>query len=71
MCEELPLGQYPEEIEELKQAVEDTGLSGRGSQYPDMTYEDGILETLRWLFEDGDHPYRGARWTRQVENEGT
>ncbi|MFA6270021.1 MAG: hypothetical protein WC657_02315 [Candidatus Paceibacterota bacterium] len=68
MPKDLFLSQSVEEIEELKQAVEDTELSGRGSQYPDLTYEDGIRETIGWLFGDGDHPYKGARWTRPSDD---
>lgn len=58
MSEDLFLRHSVEEIKELKQAAEDA----QGSRYPDLTYEDGVLETLRWLFEGGDHPYEGARW---------
>jgi hypothetical protein len=64
MPEDLLLKRSVEEIEELKQAVDDTELSGRGSQYPDLTYEGGIRETIGWLFEEGNHPYKGGRWTR-------
>ncbi len=71
MSQDLFLRQGVEEIQDLEQAVEDTELSGRGSQYPTLSYEDGILLTLRWLFEEGDHPYRGAKWVRQADTEGT
>lgn len=35
--------------------MKETELGGRGSQHLDLTYEDGILETVRWVFQGGDH----------------
>jgi hypothetical protein len=62
MVKDLWVQRSAEEIGELRQEAEDTLNLGRGGAYPTMTYEDGILETLRWVFEDGDHPYRGGKW---------
>jgi len=62
MSEDLVLQRSAEEIEALIQEVENAQSMGRGSRYPDLSYEDGIMETLRWLFEGSDHPYEGARW---------
>ena len=50
-----------EEIQDLKRLVEE-GICDDGTQYPDLSYEDGIIETLEWLFEDGVHPYKGGKW---------
>ena len=47
-----------DEIEELFQKAED-GLA-EGSQFPGMSYEEGILDTLRWLWEAGDNPLSSA-----------
>ena len=69
MSENLSLSRSFDEIADLMHSVEETQLTGRGSQYPDLTYEDGIRETIGWLFEAGDRPYKGARGTRPSSSE--
>ncbi|MHB8084301.1 MAG: hypothetical protein ACYDHZ_00545 [Dehalococcoidia bacterium] len=45
-----------DDIEKIWQIAEDN--AGENSAYPGMSYEDGIIATLRWLFEFGtDNPF--------------
>jgi len=66
MSENLSLTRSFDEITDLIHSVKDTQLTGRGSQYPDLTYEDGILETVHWLFQGGIILTRGLGGLVQV-----
>lgn len=63
MAKDLFINRSIEGIEELMQVAKEVQQDGK-SRYSSLTYEDGIMETLRWLFEDGDHPYMGGKWDK-------
>lgn len=43
------------EIDEVRNAAEDSVAQG-GSNFPAMTYEEGVAYALRWVTEGGESP---------------
>lgn len=55
---EMELARTEGEVCELLNQVDEREWEGEGSRFPGMSYEQGIMEALRWVIGDTDeYPY--------------